>query len=114
MRTAQKPKLLTRLVVFGALAAGIAAALPGPAGVTVTAGDITDRRRNDNTFAGLEVELKLAGDAAGGVQGARAVLQKAVDDTGRSLLKEKEKTPDFEKSSGGAPPILKLELRNPS
>ena len=110
----QNLKLLTRLALCGALAAGIAAALPGPAGVTVTAGDITDRRRNDNTFAGLEVELKLAGEAGGGVRGARAVLQKAVDDTGRSLLKEKEKTPDFEKSSGDDPPILKLDLRNPA
>ena len=105
---------LSRLALCGVLAAGIAAALPGPAGVTVTAGDITDRRRNDSLFTGLEVELKLAGEAAGGVQGARAVVQKAVDDTGRSLLKEKEKTPDFEKASGDAPPVLKLELRNPA
>jgi hypothetical protein len=110
----QNLKLLTRLALCGALAAGFAAALPGPAGVTVTAGDITDRRRNDNTFASLEVELKLAGEAAGGVRGARAVLQKAIDDTGRSLLKEKEKTPDFEKSSGDDPPVLKLDLRNPA
>jgi hypothetical protein len=110
----RKPKLLSRLVLCGALAAGIAAALPGPAGVAVTVGDITDRRRNDNSFAGLEVELKLAGEAAGGVRGARALLQKAVDDTGRSLLKESEKTPDFEKSSGDAPPVLKLDLRNPA
>ena len=110
----QNLKLLTRLALCGALVSAIAAALPGPAGVTVTAGDITDRRRNDNTFAGLEVELKLAGEAGGGVRGARAVLQKAVDDTGRSLLKEKEKTPDFEKSSGDDSPILKLDLRNPA
>ena len=110
----QRPKLLTRLVVCGALAAVIAAALPGPAGVTVSAGDITDRRRNDNTFAGLEVELKLAGEAAGGVRGARVLVQKATDDTGRSLMKETEKTPDFEKSSGDGPPTLKLDLRNPA
>jgi hypothetical protein len=71
MSTARDPKLISRLALCGALAAGIAAALPGPAGVAVTAGDITDRRRNDNSFAGLEVELKLAGEAAGG-SGARA------------------------------------------
>lgn len=110
----RKPKLRSRLTLCGLLAACIAAALPAPSGITVGAGDITDRRRNDNVFAGLEVELKLAGEAAGGVQGARALLQKAVDDTGRSLLKESEKTPDFEKSSGGAPPVLKLDLRNPA
>ena len=110
----QKPRLLSRLALCGVLAAAIAAALPGPSAVTVTAGDITDRRRNDNLFTGLEVELKLAGEAAGGVRGARAVVQKAVDDTGRNLLKESEKTPDFEKSSGDAPPALKLDLRNPA
>jgi len=110
----QKPRLLSRLALCGVLAAAIAAALPGPSAVTVTAGDITDRRWNDNLFTGLEVELKLAGEAAGGVRGARALLQKAVDDTGRSLLKDSEKTPDFEKSSGDGSPVLKLDLRNPA
>ena len=105
---------LSNLALCGVLAAAIAAALPAPSGVTVTAGDITDRRRNDNLFTGLEVELKLTGDAAGGVRGARALVQKAADDTGRSLLKETEKTPDFEKSSGDSPPTLKLDLRNPA
>ena len=106
---------ISRLVLSGVLAAGIAAALPpAPAGVTVTAGDITDRRRNDNLFTGLEVELKLAGEAAGGVRGARVLVQKATDDTGRSLMKESEKAPDFEKSSGDGPPTLKLDLRNPA
>ena len=55
---------LFRLVAGGVLAAGIAAALPAPAGITVGVGDITDRRRNDNVFSGLEVELKLAGESA--------------------------------------------------
>jgi hypothetical protein len=105
---------LFRLVAGGVLAAGIAAALPAPAGITVGVGDITDRRRNDNVFSGLEVELKLAGESADGVRGARAVVQKATDDTGRSLLKDSEKTPDFEKASGDAPPTLKLDLRNPA
>ena len=106
----RNPGRLSKLALGGVLAAAIAAALPAPAGVTVAAGDITDRRRNDNLFTGLEVELKLTGDAAGGVRGARALVQKAADDTGRSLLKETEKTPDFEKSSGDMSAWIKFSL----
>jgi hypothetical protein len=94
-----------------------AAGAPPPAndaGIAVTAGDVTDRRRNDNTFAGLEIELKLTGEAAGGARGARALLQKGVDDTGRNLVKDGAQTPDFEKSSGGEAPTMKLDLRNPA
>ncbi len=75
---------------------------------------MTDRRRNDNSFAGLEIELKLTGEAAGGARGARAVVQKAVDDTGRNLVKEGGRPAEFEKSSGEGSPALKLELRNPA
>jgi hypothetical protein len=114
MKATRNTNRLWRVAACGVLSAAVAAALPAPAGVTVTAGDITDRRRNDNLFTGLEVELKLTGEAAGGARGARAVVQKATDDTGRSLLKESEKTPDFEKASGDAPPVLKLDLRNPA
>ena len=114
MKTTRNTNRLWRVAACGVLSAAVAAALPPPAAVTVSAGDITDRRRNDNLFTGLEIELKLAGEAADGVRGARALVQKATDDTGRSLLKENEKTADFEKSSGDAPPTLKLELRNPA
>jgi hypothetical protein len=75
---------------------------------------VTDRRRNDNTFAGLEVELKLTGEAAGGARGARALVEKAVDDTGRNLVKEGGRPADFEKPSGQGSPVLKLDLRNPA
>lgn len=71
-----------------------APAVPAPAGgVAVSAGDVTDRRRNDNFFGGLEIELKIGGDGAADVRGTRALVKKAEDDTGRNLLKEGKRRP---------------------
>jgi hypothetical protein len=96
------------------LAAAAAGAASPAAGISVSAGDVTDRRRNDNHFGGLEIELKIGGDGAAGVRGARALVKKAEDETGRNLLKEGEKTPDFDTSMSDSAPTLKLELRNPA
>ncbi|MEO8349212.1 MAG: hypothetical protein ABI610_09895 [Acidobacteriota bacterium] len=104
-------KLAARLVAFPLMAVSFAALAAPP--LTVSAGDITDRRRNDNFFGGLEIELKIGGDGAAGVRGARALVKKAEDETGRNLLKEGEKKPGFETMSDSAP-TLKLELRNPA
>ena len=101
------------LAVVEILAASAGAASPA-AGISVSAGDVTDRRRNDNHFGGLEIELKIGGDGAAGVRGARALVKKAEDETGRNLLKEGEKTPDFDTSMSDSAPTLKLELRNPA
>ena len=103
------------LAVLGLATAQLLAAAPSkPPAIGVTPGDVTDRRRNDNTFAGLEVELKLTGEAAGGARGARALVEKAVDDTGRNLVKEGGRPADFERPSGQGSPVLKLDLRNPA
>lgn len=106
------------LTVLALLAAGFLAPAPaapaGKSGLAVAAGDVTDRRRNDNVFASLEIELKLTGEASAGARGARATVEKAVDDTGRNLIKEKNDSSDFAKSSGDEPPALKIELRNPA
>ncbi len=107
-------KLAVTLAVVQLIAFG-GTALPAPVGgVSVSAGDITDRRRNDNFFGGLEIELKIGGDGAADVRGARALVKKAEDETGRNLLKEGKKTPDFETSMSDSAPSLKLELRNPA
>jgi hypothetical protein len=111
--TKGSPEVL--LAVLGLATAQLLAAVPSKSpAIGVTPGDVTDRRRNDNTFAGLEVELKLTGEAAGGARGARALVEKAVDDTGRNLVKEGGRPADFEKASGQGSPVLKLDLRNPA
>jgi hypothetical protein len=106
-------------ILPAALAAAVlllpaAAPAAGKSGIAVSAGDVTDRRRNDNVFSALEIELKLTGEAAAGARGARATVEKAVDDTGRNLMKEKADSEEFAKSSGDGPPPLKVELRNPA
>jgi hypothetical protein len=105
-------KLAARLAAFSLFTLS-AVALAAPP-LTVSAGDITDRRRNDNFFGGLEIELKIGGDGAADVRGARALVRKAEDETGRNLLKEGAKTPTFETSMSDTAPSLKLELRNPA
>ena len=109
-----------QLAVLAFLAAGSvlpAAASPpvrGGGGLAVAAGDVTDRRRNDNVFSSLEVELKLTGEGSTEARGARARVEKAVDDTGRNLVKEGNEEPAFSTSSGDGAPALKIELRNPA
>lgn len=102
------------LIASAVLVPAVAPPPAGSAGLAVSAGDVTDRRRNDSFFSGLEIELKLTGEPAAGVRGARATVEKAVDDTGRNLVKEKAEKADFAKSSGDGAPALKLELRNPA
>jgi len=107
------------LAVIAFFAAGLlvpaAASPPGKgSGLSVSAGDVTDRRRNDNVFSSLEVELKLTGEGAAGARGARARVEKAVDDTGRNLVKERSDEPEFATSSADGAPALKIELRNPA
>ena len=105
-------KLAARLLALPLMAVALTALAAPP--LTVSAGDITDRRRNDDFFGGLEIELKIGGDGAADVRGARAVVKKAEDETGRNLLKEGAKAPEFESSMGAGTPSLKLELRNPA
>jgi hypothetical protein len=106
-------RLLLGLLAAAAVFPALAASSAKPARYTVTAGEVTDRRRNDGNFASLEIELKLGGDGLEAVQGARAVVRKAVDDTGRSLLQENRQSNDFQKPSGETPG-LKIELKNPA
>lgn len=89
--------LLLSLVPGGAYAEDQAAGLralpiPDDNGVQVTLGDVTDDRRTGKNFARLELEIKTEGDAlldAFGVM--KPTITAAVDDTGRSLLKDEKK-----------------------
>ncbi|MEO6325743.1 MAG: hypothetical protein ABIT01_03890 [Thermoanaerobaculia bacterium] len=117
-------KLTTFVLTAAALgalasqAAGAKPAKPAPGAkapaFTVTAGDITDRRRNDNFFNRLEIVLKLDGEGLDDVKGARALIRKAADDTGRSLIGDERKPVEFERSMGQGAPTLRLELKNPA
>lgn len=111
MRAARCPSLLSVLLLA-------ATALPAQSGgkgrpFEVAAGDVTDRRRNDGFFSELEVEVKLSGAGLAELKGARVLVSKAVDDTGRDLLGSVGKPPDFEEAAPDRPPKLAVKLKNP-
>lgn len=76
----------------------------------VSAGTIEDRRTTGQFFGGLEVELKLTGDDLADAKASRVLLKKAVDETGRDLLPDEKKEPDFSTSGSSG---LKVNLKNP-
>lgn len=114
MRGAAVKRARFALAAAGLAAAGLAAAATKAPAVSVAVGDVTDRRRNDGHFAELEIELKLEGSGIAGARAARASVNKAVDSTGRDLLKEDKKTTDFAQGMGDDPPRVKLSLKNPA
>ncbi len=66
--------------------------IPEETGTRVSLGDITDNRTTGQHFARLEIEFKTEGDAlAQAFAVAKPVITGAVDDTGRSLLKDEKK-----------------------
>lgn len=97
---------------FFTLALSAAAAAPLSAqDLRVSAGTIEDRRTTGKFFGGLEVELKLTGDDLADAKAKRVIVKKAVDETGRDLLPDERKDPDFSTSSGSD---LKVNLKNPA
>lgn len=90
--------------------AAIASALSGQ-DLRVSAGTIEDRRTTGKFFGGLEVELKLTGDDLADAKASRVILKKAVDETGRDLLPEEKKEPDFQTSGSSG---LRISLKNPA
>lgn len=84
--------------------------------VQVTAGDVTDSRSTKEFFSGLEVEIKVIGDEVVDIYGIREIkIQTAVDNAGRSLIKDENGYKFFNRNKN-ASNILKKEikLKNPS
>ncbi len=85
-----------------------------PAQVKVTAGDLKDTRRTDGFFNKLEVDLKISGESIAGAKGIRVLVTKAVDDTGKNLIDEKEPENDFKEiDSSDKETKLSIEMKNP-
>jgi len=82
--------------------------------VKVTAGDVKDTRRTDGFFNKLEVELKMSGEALNGAKGIRVLVTKAVDETGKNLLDQKESENDFEEiDSSDKETKISIAMKNP-
>lgn len=84
--------------------------------VRVMAGDVKDTRRTDGFFNKLEVEMKVVGEVLTDTKGFRALVTKAVDETGKDLIPEKDKEKEFEEVDSSENTTLKveLELKNPA
>ncbi len=83
--------------------------------VGVLAGEIKDSRTTGSFFAGMDVELKIVGDALVDAKGIRVSVDAAVDDTGRDLTNEKTEKSEFTEidMSDKTATTAKIALRNP-
>ncbi|MBI5100348.1 MAG: hypothetical protein HZC48_07370 [Nitrospirae bacterium] len=85
--------------------------------VKVSVSEVRDSRTTGQFFAGLEIKLKAMGDNIADARGIRMNVTKAIDDTGRDLLKkDSDKRTEFtkpdENNSGQAE--IEIKLKNPS
>lgn len=104
-----------RSIIIPALILVFAAAAHA-ADVRVSVGEVKDTRSTGKFFNELEIQLKLTGDDVPEVKGVKATVNKAVDSTGRNILKKEERPAGFdsfrEPASGQAEVTLKL--KNPA
>ena len=78
--------------------------------VKVVAGDVKDTRRSDGFFNNLDVQLKISGDALTGAKGIRISVSKALDDTGKNLIKEEKQGKRFEEIDANSQGETKIEI----
>lgn len=85
------------------------------ADVRLSVTEVTDARSTGQFHNGLEIRLKLTGDDVASVKGIRTTIAKAVDESGRNLLKDEKQDKEFspvrDNSSG---PETTLRLKNPA
>ncbi len=95
------------------------------AAVTVTVGEISDRRTTGEHFNGMEVKFKIAGPELAGCKGVRVTIKESADDTGKPVKMQKRFGNEgafekLEKPFGGFDKPkeneyeIKLELENPA
>ena len=81
----------------------------------VTVGEVKDTR-GTGYFSGLELKLKVLGDTVSEAKGVKVKITRAVDDTGRELLKDEERSADFTKpdEQGTGQAEVTVKLKNPA
>lgn len=110
---------MTHLKSVRFFAASLALACMPTLAQQVNVQEISDKRTTGQFFAGLEVKLALVGAGIPEARGVRRVkIERAVDDTGRNLIKEERfaKTPFDSVDASPSRDTLRveLELANPS
>ena len=86
------------------------------ADIRLSVGEVKDSRTTGQFFSELELKLKLTGDDVPAIRGVRTIVTRAVDGTGRNILKKAEKTADFESFSDAVSgqTAVTLKLKNPA
>jgi hypothetical protein len=104
------------IVGVGSVLAMVALGNEQAADVRVQVGDVKDSRTTGKFFANLEIELKFMGVDLDGAKGLRCMVTKAVDDTGRSLLKEEKEESSYSdiNDNNSNQTQIKIKLKNPS
>jgi hypothetical protein len=107
-------KLVVPLVMLGVLMSGSVG--PADAEVQVMVGEISDRRTTGEFFSGLQVQLKILGDILADAKFIRLVVEAALDETGRNLVDEENREPDFKEFDSSSPGQVEitLSLKNPA
>jgi hypothetical protein len=98
-------------VLFFALFIVAAPALASDVKVIVS--EVKDQRSTGEFFNNLEIKLKLIGDDSSSVRGIKTSVSRAVDDTGRNLLRDDEKKDSFETLWSGKAEV-NLKFKNPA
>lgn len=103
------------LVILIAISA-IALSPASSAQVRVLPTEIKDDRAPSSSFAGLEIELKVFGDILSDAKAIRLSINTAVDETGKSIVKDDESPTTFNELSESDQNVAKvaLKLKNPA
>ena len=101
--------------VLAAVTLLFATASAQAADVRLSVTEVTDARSTGQFHNGMEIKLKLTGDDVASVKGIRTVVTKAVDETGRNLMKDEKQDKDFGSvRDSGTGPETTLRLKNPA
>jgi len=114
MATIQSAAASQALLLTALLAAPAADPAPAPAAAAdlqVQVSDVTDTRSLRSSFAGLAIDVRLSGADLAGAEAFRTTLQRASDDTGRSLIQATAASTEFTRLEAGSPPQARLVLK---
>jgi hypothetical protein len=84
--------------------------------IQVSVSEVSDNRTTGQFFGGLELKLKVISDMISDARGIKLHITRAVDNTGRALLKDDRVDEDFTKPDENMPgqAELTVKLKNPA
>ena len=110
-RSAGATTALLLTLVLAAVAADPATAPVAAADLEVQVSEVTDTRSLSSSSASLAIDVRVSGADLAAAQAFRTTLERASDDTGRSLLPAKGPPQEFTTLDVGTPPQARLTLK---